>query len=110
MRVSAAVLIAAVLAHSGVHAEQTFNRVNLTEAAANGGVCLDGTTPVYYLWKGDPERWIVFFEGGGWCYDDVLCAERAKTYVVQRSAYLQRTVMLRFDLLSHTMLCTAGDM
>jgi hypothetical protein len=80
---SAATLAALVagLVVGGARAEQTFNRVNLTAAAANGAVCLDGSVPIYYLWKGDPTKWLVFFMGGGWCYNEEQCAERALTYV-----------------------------
>lgn len=30
-------------------------------------LCLDGTTPAYYIKYGDPTKWIISFEGGGWC-------------------------------------------
>ena len=37
-------------------------------AAAYGALCLDGSPAGYYLRPGDPRRWVVIFEGGGWCY------------------------------------------
>ena len=29
--------------------------------------CLDGTKPVYYIKEGDISKWVINFEGGGWC-------------------------------------------
>jgi hypothetical protein len=81
MKVAAFVAAALALASTAM-AEQTFLRVNLTQAATeNGAVCLDGSTPLYYLWKGDPTKWVVFFMGGGWCYNEITCALRANSYV-----------------------------
>ncbi|KAJ1403081.1 protein notum [Ochromonadaceae sp. CCMP2298] len=40
--------------------------------------CLDGSPPAYYLRKGSVDKWAVFFEGGGWCYDLEQCYERSK--------------------------------
>ena len=34
-----------------------------------GAKCLDGSPPAIYYKLGDPSRWIVFLEGGGWCAD-----------------------------------------
>ena len=45
--------------------------IMLTEAAEKlGAVCLDGSAPAIYVRKGDPTKWHVHFEGGGWCYHD----------------------------------------
>ena len=35
-----------------------------------GAACLDGTPPAIYTHLGaDPSTWVVFLEGGGWCFD-----------------------------------------
>lgn len=51
-----------------------------------GAVCLDGSAPaIYYLGANataDPSarsRWLLYFKGGGWCYDEEDCARRALT-------------------------------
>ena len=44
--------------------EATFNLVKLTNYQA---LCLDGSHGAYYLYKGDPTKVILYFEGGGWC-------------------------------------------
>ena len=51
----------------------------LTNAAARGAVCLDGTPGGYYIRRGDPARWLIFHQGGGWCSSDDNCADRAQT-------------------------------
>lgn len=31
-------------------------------------LCLDGTKPGFYFFKGtQSNKWVIFFEGGGWC-------------------------------------------
>ena len=46
----------------------SWERVMLTDAAAKrGAVCLDGSPGGYFLKRGDPRRWILFMQGGGWC-------------------------------------------
>jgi hypothetical protein len=56
----------------------TWDRVMLTAAAAEqGAVCLDGSPGGYFIKRGDPQRWIVFMQGGGWCTSDMDCAARA---------------------------------
>lgn len=40
----------------------------LYKISADGAKCLDGTQPGFYYHKGsESEKWIIFFEGGGWC-------------------------------------------
>ena len=63
-----------VLASS--HAE--WQKVMLTDAAAKAGaVCLDGSPGGYFIREGDPKKWIVFQQGGGWCGSAADCAARA---------------------------------
>eukprot|EP00038_Savillea_parva_P009105 m.181293 g.181293 ORF g.181293 m.181293 type:complete len:413 (-) comp15219_c0_seq1:237-1475(-) len=59
--------------------------VFLTDAQskAKGAVCLDGTNPVMYIGKANTtesaNKWVLYFKGGGWCYDEDSCASRAKS-------------------------------
>lgn len=53
--------------------------------AAHGAACLDGSPPAMYYAPAnttdDPSaatRWVLYFKGGGWCYNETLCAARAK--------------------------------
>ena len=57
-----------------------------SRADLDGAVCLDGTVPGYYFapanTTADPtaaSKWVLYFKGGGWCYDEASCASRAKT-------------------------------
>lgn len=50
-----------------------------------GARCLDGTQPAFYLRRGHntgANRWLIFFEGGGWCYDLGKCKERSVNYLL----------------------------
>ena len=51
------VLATPLLAH-------TFDKVMVTDPDA---FCLDGTKPAYYIHQGDPDKFVISFEGGGWC-------------------------------------------
>eukprot|EP00040_Diaphanoeca_grandis_P010394 m.53174 g.53174 ORF g.53174 m.53174 type:complete len:412 (-) comp21719_c0_seq1:72-1307(-) len=55
--------------------------VLLTDAAAQGAVCLDGSPGGYQIRPGAPgnTKWVVFHQGGGWCVSDEGCAARANT-------------------------------
>uniref|UniRef100_A0A7S2VUL2 Pectin acetylesterase n=1 Tax=Norrisiella sphaerica TaxID=552664 RepID=A0A7S2VUL2_9EUKA len=74
---------------SGVFLQQTFAILHLHKlpeeiANSTGAVCLDGTPPAFYLAPAEtasPKNtsWVIFFRGGGWCYDADECAERAMT-------------------------------
>ena len=46
-------------------------------ADAYGARCLDGSPPAHYTLVQDPTRWVIFVEGGGWCFSPQSCAERA---------------------------------
>ena len=50
-----------------------------------GAVCLDGSPPAIYMAKAnitaDPTagtKWVLYFKGGGWCYDVESCAARGE--------------------------------
>jgi hypothetical protein len=38
-------------------------------------VCNDGTPGYYYLRRGYGSEWLVYLEGGLWCYDQPSCAQ-----------------------------------
>ena len=55
-----------------------------------GAVCMDGTKPAYYLRRGSGSglsKWIVFFEGGGWCYSVPACVHRSRTDLGSSASY-----------------------
>jgi hypothetical protein len=47
-----------------------------------GAVCLDGSPPGFYGSfsnnSATATKWVLYFKGGGWCYDEASCASRAK--------------------------------
>jgi len=52
--------------------------------------CIDGSLPAYYIRKGRDEgasKWVVHFEGGGWCYDLQACYLRSKTGLGSSKGY-----------------------
>lgn len=54
----------------------------LPNSSANGAVCLDGSPPGFYLRNGtslEKSKWIIFFQGGAWCYDEDSCYQRSYT-------------------------------
>ncbi|XP_022872038.1 pectin acetylesterase 8-like [Olea europaea var. sylvestris] len=59
----------------GVLVDKTY----LSNAAAKGAVCLDGSSPVYHLDRGSGtgiNSWLVHIEGGGWCQNVADCLVR----------------------------------
>ena len=53
---------------------------SLTLLNATNALCLDSSPAGYYIRKGpDPSKWIISWEGGGWCMSAADCASRAKT-------------------------------
>eukprot|EP00937_MAST-01D_sp_MAST-1D-sp2_P003607 g3607.t1 len=60
--------------------------VDDARASQNGAFCLDGTSPGYYFTAApasataaEKSSWVLYFKGGGWCYDEASCAQRAGT-------------------------------
>jgi len=52
--------------------------------------CIDGSRPAYYVRKGHGDgenKWVVHFEGGGWCYDYAQCADRKRLLVGSSRTY-----------------------
>ncbi|GJP72854.1 hypothetical protein CLOP_g3619 [Closterium sp. NIES-67] len=57
-------------------------RLHMLSKDQTRGRCLDGSMPGYYLREGygtGANKWILFLEGGGWCFSPRQCANRAKT-------------------------------
>lgn len=54
-----------------------FQKFLLTDAAKRGARCLDGSPGGGYIRRGNPKKWIIFHQGGGWCTSDASCAQRA---------------------------------
>jgi hypothetical protein len=53
-------------------------------ATAKGAVCLDGSSPGYYLRPGvgaDAKNFKIHFKGGGWCMTDESCLGRSKGWL-----------------------------
>jgi hypothetical protein len=54
----------------------------LTKVLVDGSKCLDGSSAGYYYRASNDatsKLWVVFLEGGGACFDEDSCAQRAKT-------------------------------
>lgn len=53
-----------------------------TQAKDKGAVCLDGSNPAFYYGPAkvsdDSTKWVLYFKGGGWCYDEQSCISRSK--------------------------------
>lgn len=65
-------------------------------AELEGGVCLDGSFPGYFIGKGSGSgvnKWILHQEGGGWCHSIENCLNRSKT-ALGSSKYWNSTIEL----------------
>ena len=55
----------------------------LENTEATGAVCLDGTPAGFYYSAAtsttNSNDWQLYFQGGGWCYDEEDCWGRSKT-------------------------------
>ena len=53
--------------------------------------CLDGSSPAYYLRKASRKenftKFVVYFQGGGWCYSLTECLTRSSTPIGSSSTY-----------------------
>lgn len=66
----------------------------LAQDADQGSVCLDGSPGAVYIKPGigvDMDRWILFFEGGGWCQSLEDCRQRAPTVLGSSRNYSRTT-------------------
>ena len=69
---------ALVLIYSAVDHDTVLLHVSESLAAK----CLDGSSPAFYARKGygsGIDKWLVYFEGDGWCYDAEQCYLRSKS-------------------------------
>lgn len=79
------VLVALALAwlHHCQAAPTLLNLVRLeAEAAGTGAVCNDGSAPGIYWKQGIAAQhnvWLIYLQGGGWCYSSETCEERFTT-------------------------------
>ena len=77
----------------------------LTDAASTqGAVFLDGSPAARYIVRGDPARWLIYQQGGGWCSSMPDCAARAnstlgssKTYALRSTTVMQEQAYLSND-------------
>lgn len=72
---AAAIIAVAALAHA---VEDSAAPVKVL-FDASGAQCLDRSPAGYYIREQDPQRWIIFLQGGGLCVEPVDCMVRMKT-------------------------------
>jgi len=60
----------------------SFIMLNETESSERGAVCMDGSTPGFYYKAASTsaKKWILAFEGGGFCEDTSQCQELTTGY------------------------------
>jgi hypothetical protein len=60
-------------------------------AASDGAVCLDGTPGMFFFAPAandaDTANWEIYFQGGGWCYEEQDCWNRAKGNIGSSKGY-----------------------
>lgn len=58
------------------------------------GVCLDGSAPAYFFrpgWGSGASKFLIHYEGGGWCTSEEACLDRAGTGYGSSRAFLNET-------------------
>ena len=58
--------------------------------------CMDGSQSAYYLSSGfgsGSNKWLIFFQGGGWCYDIERCCTRLRTRLGSSLKYAKQMDM-----------------
>ena len=85
MRFTSFVGVAAFAAVLASCSMASMNIVTLPDAVVKmGAMCMDGSPAAYYFRAASsPEnatKWVLFFQGGGWCYKEEECAVRAPTH------------------------------
>lgn len=72
-------LLFALICALAVSEPAHFQKVLLT--GYPDSLCLDGTPGAYYISKGtDPHRFVIYFEGGGWCGSHDLASTTESCY------------------------------
>ena len=72
----------ALLLHGVMAGFDSWSLVLLQDAAAEGAVCLDGSPAGYFFEPGSGtglQKWIMHFQGGGWCTSLESCYGRSQT-------------------------------
>ena len=67
---------------ANIQDEPGYQVMLIDEAAQNGAYCLDGSVPDFYYRGGTGDgvnKFIIYLQGGGWCYSIENCAQRAGT-------------------------------
>ncbi|KAH3757913.1 Pectinacetylesterase family protein [Pelomyxa schiedti] len=81
------IVIAVIAVVSGTQ----LNLVLLDDSDVTGAVCLDGTSAGYYIRLATSQsavnKWQIYFQGGGWCYEEADCASRSTTTLGSSSAW-----------------------
>ena len=57
---------------------------SVKDADRQGAVCLDGSTPGYYLKEGSgggSKKWIIYLQGGAWCDSEEACLNRSQIHL-----------------------------
>ena len=74
---------AAAATTTGTETAMTLQLLNDTKTS--GAVCLDGTPGGFYFSKAtnasNANDWQIYFQGGGWCYDDKDCWHRSNSHL-----------------------------
>lgn len=65
----------------GAGLDQKLVVLSQAEADAYGAKCLDGSPPAIYYSPArgveNQDNWVIYFKGGGWCWDEASCAKRS---------------------------------
>ena len=84
-------LVFLTLLLTSVFSAAAYTKFNLEDPDA---FCLDGSKPAFYYHKGDAHKFILSFEGGGWCGSAASleatlenCYQRSKTALGSSSSY-----------------------
>jgi len=61
--------------------QASMSLITLPDAVTKmGAMCLDGSPAAYYFRPAtkaeNADKWVMMFQGGGWCYNEEFCAER----------------------------------
>ena len=64
-------------------------RLDATEAARSGAVCLDGSPPGFWFRNASVEHecWVLYMQGGAWCSTPASCASRAQGHLGNSSEF-----------------------
>lgn len=72
---------------AGDRVSSTMQRYQINQSKHPEAVCNDGSTPVFYHRPGIGEgtqKWVIWFKGGGSCWDRESCSDRSQTLLSSR--------------------------